>query len=113
MARPLKIIDEDAVRKLASIQCSYEEMAAVLKCDPKTLSNRFSQAIKEGRSQGRMSLKRKQYEMAMGGNITMLIWLGKQYLEQSDKVDQKVETKDVTNESKELADKIIKAAKLC
>ena len=30
-------------------------------------------------------LKRKQYEGAMGGNVTMLIWMGKNYLGQSDK----------------------------
>jgi len=32
-------------------------------------------------------LKRKQVEVALAGNTTMLIWLGKQYLDQSDKVD--------------------------
>lgn len=52
-------------------------MALVLNCDEKTLSNRFSQAIKEGRAQGKSSLKRKQYELAMKGDRTMLIWLGK------------------------------------
>ena len=52
-------------------------MAAVLGCDEKTLSNRFSQVIKEGRETGKMSLKRKQWEVAMSGNVTMLIWLGK------------------------------------
>ncbi len=36
----------------------------------------------------RMSLMKKQYEVAMTGNVTMLIWLGKQYLGQSDKVEE-------------------------
>jgi hypothetical protein len=31
-----------------------------------------------------MSLKRKQFDMAMKGNVTMLIWLGKQTLGQRD-----------------------------
>jgi hypothetical protein len=85
MGRPKKNIDENQVVKLAAINCSYAEMAAVLDCDEKTLSNRFSQAIKKGRETGKMSLKRKQYEVAMGGNVTMLIWLGKQMLGQSDR----------------------------
>jgi AraC-like DNA-binding protein len=85
MARPRKKIDPEQVKKLAAIQCSYAEMAAVLGVNESTLTRRFAQVIKEGREHGRMSLKRKQYECAMGGNTTMLIWLGKQHLEQRDK----------------------------
>jgi hypothetical protein len=84
MARPKKDIDIEQVRKLAAIQCSYAEMASVLGCNESTLTRRFAQVIKEGRDQGRMSLKRKQYEVAMGGNTSMLIWLGKNVLGQRD-----------------------------
>lgn len=77
MARPKLQIDEAQVEKLAAIDCSYEEMASILGCDPSTLTRRFAQAIKKGRDHGRMSLKRKQFEVAMSGNVTMLIWLGK------------------------------------
>ena len=31
------------------------------------------------------SLREKQYDVAMSGNVSMLIWLGKQVLGQSDK----------------------------
>jgi hypothetical protein len=88
MARPKKVINEDQLRKLAAIQCSYSEMAAVLGVDESTLTRRFAQVIKEGREQGKMSLKRKQYEVAMGGNTAMLIWLGKQILGQRDTPEQ-------------------------
>jgi len=84
LARPKKEIDPEQVKQLAAIQCSYDEMASVLGCDPSTLTRRFAQAIKKGRDIGFTSLKRKQYEMAMKGNTTMLIWLGKQYLGQAD-----------------------------
>lgn len=70
-------------------------MAAVLGCDEKTLSNRFSQVIKEGREQGKMSLKRKQYEVAMSGNVTMLIWLGKITVGQVEQVKQFVDNRNV------------------
>jgi len=85
VARPKKKIDHDQVEKLAAINCSYDEMAAVLNCDASTLTRRFAQVIKKGRNHGKMSLKRKQYEVAMTGNVTMLIWLGKIMLDQVEK----------------------------
>lgn len=85
MARPKKSIDPDLVEKLAAIHCSYEEIGAVVGCNESTLTRRFAQAIEKGRLVGKMSLKRKQYELAMSGSVPLLIWLGKQYLGQSDK----------------------------
>lgn len=75
-----KAIDPDQVVKLAAINCSYAEIAAVLGCDPSTLTRRFAQAIEKGRDQGRSSLKRKMWETAMQGNVVMMIWLSKQML---------------------------------
>ena len=37
------------------------------------------------RGGGRPSAERKQIQDALGGNVSMLIWLGKQMLEQKDK----------------------------
>ena len=34
-----------------------------------------------------MSLRRKQFETALAGNVTMMVWLGKQYLGQKDKTE--------------------------
>ncbi len=84
MARPRKKIDPEQVEKLAAINCSYAEMAAVLDCSASTLKRRFGPVIKKGRELGTGSLKRQQYKLAMAGNVTMLIWLGKQYLGQKD-----------------------------
>jgi hypothetical protein len=85
--RPKKNIDPAQVSALAQIQCTYDEMASVLKCDRKTLMRNFGTVIKEGWEQGKMSVRREQFKAAMGGNITMLIWLGKQHLGQSDKAE--------------------------
>lgn len=41
-------------------------------------------AWEHGRALGMLSLRRKQSEMAQEGNVTMLIWLGKQLLGQKD-----------------------------
>lgn len=106
MPRPKLNINEDQVRSLAGINCSLEEMGAVLNCDESTLTRRFSAIIKEGRATGRMSLKRKQWEMAMGGNITMLIWLGKQNLGQTDKVEQRVDAKVESKRGTDIIDQL-------
>ena len=47
----------------------------------------FSDAFKKFSANGRMSLRREQYRLAMGGDRTMLIWLGKQHLGQRDEVE--------------------------
>jgi hypothetical protein len=46
---------------------------------------------------GRMRVKllQKQYEMAQNGNVALLIWLGKQYLGQSDKAESTLELSKV------------------
>lgn len=86
MARPKKDIDQKQVEQLAAINCSYAEMAAVLGCSEDTLERRFAGVIKAGRGKGNVSLKRRQWRAAMeDGNITMMIWLGKQNLGQRDK----------------------------
>jgi len=87
------------VRKLASIQCTDEEIAAGLGCSQDTLARGrkrepdLDAAILEGRANGRMSLRRAQYRKAMEGNPAMLIWLGKQVLGQRESfVDNMPET---------------------
>ncbi len=76
------------VRNLASIQCTDEEIAAGIGCSQDTLARgrkrdqELDAAIIEGRANGRMSLRRAQYQKALDGNPTMLIWLGKQVLGQ-------------------------------
>lgn len=44
----------------------------------------FSDAFKKFSANGRMSLRREQFRKAIDGDRTMLIWLGKQYLDQRD-----------------------------
>ena len=85
MARTPKPIDPDQVKKLASIGLSNAEIGAVLDCSPDTIERRFKGIMKAGREHRNASLRRKQFEVAVAGNPTMLIWLGKQFLGQADK----------------------------
>jgi hypothetical protein len=47
----------------------------------------FSEYYRLKASVGKISLRRKQYSIAQEGNVTMLIWLGKNWLGQTDKLD--------------------------
>jgi hypothetical protein len=91
MARPRKPVDEALLRKLAVIHCNQDEMASVLGVSVDTLQRRFAAQIKDGRAEGKMSLRRKMWEMALNGNVSLLIWLSKNELGFSDKVEEKTE----------------------
>ena len=79
-------IDYDLVAKLAEIQCTQEEIARILGCSTKTLQrdDTFCLIYKKGLESGRTSLRRYQWKSAEKGNVTMQIWLGKQFLGQKD-----------------------------
>ena len=84
MARPRLEVDYETIYDLASIHCTDEEIAAMLKISVDTLVLRFTECLKEGRAKGKMSLRRKQADLVEQGNATMGIWLGKVYLGQKD-----------------------------
>jgi AraC-like DNA-binding protein len=79
------------VAKLASVGCTVGEIASVLGCNRSTLQRRFAAAIEKGFEEGNASLRKKQFELAMTGDRTMLVWLGKQRLGQSDQRPESVE----------------------
>ena len=85
MPRQLLDIDEKKVEALASYGCTTTEIAAFFGCDVSTISKRFSKIIAKGKESGKIRLRQKQFEVAMKGNVSMLIWLGKQVLDQKDK----------------------------
>ena len=47
----------------------------------------FAEHYKTLSGGGKISLRRKQMDVALSGNVSMLIWLGKQYLGQKDKTE--------------------------
>jgi len=92
--KPIQI-DWEKFDKLCGIQCTLEEIASFFDCSVDTIENKvkeshgikFSEYFALKRGTGRVSLRRRQYELAMSGNPTMLIWLGKQYLAQAEKYE--------------------------
>lgn len=99
--RPPKYIDQKQFEALCGIQCTEEEICAVLSCDKDTLNkwcketygNTFSHIFKDKRTGGKASLRRMQWKLAEK-NATMSIWLGKQYLGQTDKIEAEVQGGD-------------------
>jgi hypothetical protein len=94
LAPPLIEIDESMLEGLASIGCTVEELGLVLGCSPDTLQRRYAAVLKKGRMMGLVSLRRMQFQAAREGNITMMIWLGKQLLGQKDKLEDSTRNLD-------------------
>ena len=90
--RPKKEIDYELAGKLAAIQCTQEEIAGILDISRQTLlkDEQFLYIFQTKKESGRSSLRRMQWKTAEGGNPTMQIWLGKQYLNQSDKQENNI-----------------------
>lgn len=111
--RPENPIDWDLVDSLLGIQCTQAEICQVIGISNDTLARRcksdknltYAEYSDQKGANGRTSLRRKQYEVAMSGDRVMLIWLGKQWLGQSEKIENK------HHFSTDLAERIAKARK--
>lgn len=88
--RPKKVIDWVEFDKLCAIGATQEEIANWFECDVRTIERALKKEKKMGfveyftqkSAKGKVSLRRKQMQIALAGNVTMLIWLGKQKLGQ-------------------------------
>lgn len=95
MARPRKEIDWKAFDKLCEIQCTLREIASFLGVSEDTVERAVQREYNVGfkehyelkSAKGKASLRRLQFQLAETGNATMLIWLGKQWLDQKDRSD--------------------------
>lgn len=90
--RPVREFELGEVEKLGTLGATAAEMAAWFNCGVRTVERRmakqegdFRRAYDTGFGRLKISLRRKQIESAKAGNTTMLIWLGKQLLDQADK----------------------------
>lgn len=93
--RPHADITAPDVFNLSKLQCTIEEIASFFGVHPSTLWRRMEavpeirEAFEQGKHYGRVSLRRLQFAGAARGgpgSAALLIWLGKQYLGQTDKV---------------------------
>jgi hypothetical protein len=87
------VIDPVQLGKLAELCCSIEEVAAYFRCSPTTVRHRLKRdplktVWETGISRGKISLRRAQLHAALNGDRVMMIWLGKNLLDQKDRVEQ-------------------------
>lgn len=88
MSAPKKYnIDPKEVEKLATYGITMREMADFFRCTESIISKSYSESYAKGLQVLKQRLRMKQIQLAMNGNVQLLIWLGKQYLEQKDKQD--------------------------
>jgi hypothetical protein len=85
MARPRLELNAQVVRGMARVGSSNVEIANFVGCDEATIRNRFSEILAKERAGLRVRLRKAQLRQARKGNVTMLIFLGKAMLGQSDK----------------------------
>lgn len=94
--RPKIEIDKNMFEKLCGIQCTEKEICSCFGCCEDTLNSwckrtykkTFSDIYKEKAVMGRISLRRSQFKLAEK-NANMAIWLGKQYLDQREPMEEK------------------------
>jgi hypothetical protein len=79
-----KVIDPKEVEKLSALGMKISEMAEWFGVDDSTLNYNFKQEILKGKHNLNCSLRQAQIRLALSGNATMLIWLGRNILGQTD-----------------------------
>lgn len=111
--RPRTEIDWPKFEFGCQIMATKEEICHWLKVSESTLERHikgkygdtFEGVFKRLSADGKISLRRMQFKKAQEGNVPMLIWMGKQYLGQSEKqelsspTDKPLEIKESFNVS--------------
>lgn len=95
MGRPRKHIDKTAFEKLCCLQCTEQEIANWFDCSPDTIERWclreykeiFAEVFAKKREKGKIFLRCVQWQLAEK-SPAMAIFLGKNLLGQTDKVEQ-------------------------
>jgi DNA-binding CsgD family transcriptional regulator len=85
--RPRKTVSENEIVRLAAEGSTSDYIASRLGISRWLLYKRHKKALDRGRSLRDGDIQRKQFAVAMSGCASMLVWLGKQWLNQKDKVE--------------------------
>ena len=111
MGRPAIELDKNNFESLCNLQCTLEEIAGFFKVNKDTVNawcnrtygDNFSEVYKKYSQNGKISLRRYQYKMAEH-NSSMAIWLGKQWLNQTDRTNININNEE---ESKKLMEQFL------
>ena len=85
VGRNKTVVPPEEIEHLASLGCTDREICDYFKINDNTLRYNFDDYLRAGRQQLKTSLRRAQLRLALESlNPTMLIWLGKNYLQQNE-----------------------------
>jgi hypothetical protein len=89
--RPKKTIDHAQLKKIMTVNPSKTQIAAYFEMKLDTLNRivkedqEISDIIERGYENAKLTLRKLQWQAAYEGKVPMLIWLGKQWLGQTEK----------------------------
>jgi len=84
IGRAKTVIPEEQVLELSKLHCTSKEMAEFFSVPLSTFTDNFRDIITKGRLETKQRLRAAQLKLALNGDRTMLIWLGKNILQQSE-----------------------------
>ena len=85
MGKAIKL-DKNKVRMLASFGCTLVEIAKYFKVGESVIRKNYKKEYEAGVEEMKFSLRKAQWKYALeNGNTALLIFLGKNYLQQTDK----------------------------
>lgn len=103
--RPHLEIDWTQFEKLCGLHCTLAEISAFFGISDDTIERAckrhykksYAEIYKEKQGLGKLSLRRKMFETAMKGDKTLMIWLSKNYMGMTDKLEtnQQIEQKTI------------------
>lgn len=90
-------IDWNEFESLCGLHCTLLEIANFFHCSEDTIDRHvkkkydqdFAVVFKLKSGEGKLSLRRKMFAMAMAGDSKMCMWLSKNYLGMADKIETK------------------------
>ena len=90
VGRPKILLDVKKIAELSKLQCTLEEIAAVMGVHRATIMLNNAQKIDDNREVGKTSLRRSMWKKALNkDNTNMQIWLSKNVLGYKDKIESK------------------------
>lgn len=85
VGRAKRVIDRDVLIRLAQIGCTSDEIGRFFGVESSLVRRRFGTLLHQVKAQSKARLRQAQFELAIDQkDKTMLIWLGKQFLGQSE-----------------------------
>ena len=84
IGRNKTVIPEEQVMELAKLHCTNQEMADFFEVKLQTFMDNFRDIITKGRLLTKQRLRKAQLDLALKGDRTMLIWLGRNILMQNE-----------------------------